>query len=46
MTVIRRLDPLLESSKEKVLDLKGKLEQAGITDMWPAFSPHLELEVL
>ena len=36
MTVIRRLDSLLESSKQKVLDLKSKLEQAGITDMWPA----------
>ena len=33
MTVIRRLDSLLESSKQKVLDLKSKLEQAGITDM-------------
>ena len=36
MTVIRRLDSLLESSKQKVLELKEKLEQAGITDTWPA----------
>ena len=36
MTVIRRLDSLLESSKQKVLELKAKLEQAGITDTWPA----------
>ena len=36
MTVIRRLDSLLETSKQKVLALKAKLEQAGITDTWPA----------
>ena len=36
MTVIRRLDSLLEASKPNVLELKSKLEQAGITDTQPA----------
>ena len=36
MTVIRRLDSLLESSKQKVLALKAKLEQAKITALWDA----------
>lgn len=30
MTVIRRLDALLEDSKESVLDMKKKLDAAGI----------------
>ena len=36
MIVIRRLDSLLEATKPNVLELKSKLEQAGITDTWPA----------
>ena len=36
MTVIRRLDSLLESTKEKVLKLKAQLEEAKVTDIWPA----------
>jgi len=36
MTVIRRLDSILEASKQKVLGLKDKLEQAEITNTWPA----------
>ena len=36
MTVIRRLDSLLEASKPKVLELKAKLEQAKITAPWDA----------
>ena len=35
MTVIHRLDSFLEASQQKVLDLKVKLEQAGITETWP-----------
>ena len=36
MTVIRRLDALLEDSKEAVLDMKKKLETAKIDNQWPA----------
>ncbi len=36
MTVIRRLDALLESSKETVLDMKQKLDDAKIDNQWPA----------
>ena len=36
MTVIRRLDALLEGSKEAVLDMKTKLDAAGIDNQWPA----------
>ena len=36
MTVIRRLDALLEGSKEAVLDMKKKLDAAGIANQWPA----------
>lgn len=36
MTVIRRLDALLEDSKEAVLDMKKKLDVAGIDNQWPA----------
>ena len=36
MTVIRRLDALLEDSKEVVLDMKKKLDAAGIDNQWPA----------
>ena len=36
MTVIRRLDALLEDSKEIVLDMKKKLDAAGIDNQWPA----------
>ena len=36
MTVIRRLDALLEDSKEAVRDMKKKLDAAGIDNQWPA----------
>lgn len=36
MTVIRRLDALLEDSKESVLDMKKKLDAAAIDNQWPA----------
>lgn len=36
MTVIRRLDALLEDSKESVLNMKKKLDAAGIDNPWPA----------
>ncbi len=36
MTVIRRLDVLLEDSKEKVLNLKKKLDEAHIDNQWGA----------
>lgn len=36
MTVIRRLDALLEDSKEAVLDMKKKLDDAKIDNQWPA----------
>ena len=36
MTVIRRLDALLEDSKDAVLDMKKKLDAAGIDNQWPA----------
>jgi type I restriction enzyme M protein len=32
MTVIRRLDAVLESSKQAVLDMKKHLDDAGITN--------------
>lgn len=36
MTVIRRLDAMLESTKTAVLDMKKKLDDAGIDNQWPA----------
>lgn len=36
MTVIRRLDAMLEDSKEAVLDMKKKLDAAHIDNQWPA----------
>lgn len=36
MTVIRRLDAMLEDSKQKVLDMKKKLDDAKINNQWPA----------
>ena len=36
MTVIRRLDAMLEDTKAAVLEMKKKLDAAGITNQWPA----------
>lgn len=36
MTVIRRLDAMLEDTKPAVLDMKKKMDVAGITNQWPA----------
>lgn len=36
MTVIRRLDALLEDSKEEVLEMKKRLDAAKIDNQWPA----------
>lgn len=36
MTVIRRLDALLEPTKQAVLDMKKTLDEAGIDNQWPA----------
>lgn len=36
MTVIRRLDVLLENSKEAVLEMKKKLDEVGIDNQWGA----------
>ena len=36
MTVIRRLDALLEDTKDAVLDMKKMLDKAGIDNQWPA----------
>ena len=36
MTVIRRLDALLEETKQDVLDMKKKLDAANIANQWPA----------
>ena len=36
MTVIRRLDAMLEDSKQKVLDMRKKLDDAKIDNQWPA----------
>jgi hypothetical protein len=36
MTVLRRLDGLLEPTKQAVLDRKAKLDKAGITNQDPA----------
>lgn len=36
MTVIRRLDAMLEDTKKDVLKLKDTLDKAGITNQWPA----------
>lgn len=36
MTVIRRLDALLEDTKDSVLDMKKKLDEAGIDNQWGA----------
>jgi type I restriction enzyme M protein len=36
MTVIRRLDAMLEDTKQAVLDMKKTLDAAGITNQWPA----------
>lgn len=36
MTVIRRLDAVLEDSKSKVLEMKKTLDSAGITNQWGA----------
>lgn len=36
MTVIRRLDAVLEDSKEEVLKMKTTLDEAGVVNQWPA----------
>lgn len=36
MTVIRRLDAVLEDTKQAVLDMKKTMDNAGITNQWPA----------
>ncbi len=36
MTVLRRLDAVLEPTKQAVLDMKAKLDEAGITNQDPA----------
>lgn len=36
MTVIRRLDAMLEGTKAAVLNMKKKLDDAGIDNQWPA----------
>ena len=36
MTVIRRLDAVLEGTKPAVLDMKKRLDAAGVDDPWPA----------
>lgn len=36
MTVIRRLDAMLGETKSAVLDMKKKMDAAGITNQWPA----------
>ena len=36
MTVIRRLDAMLEGSKQAVLDLKATLDANGVVHQWPA----------
>ena len=36
MTVIRRLDAMLEDSKQSVLEMKKTLDAAGITNQWGA----------
>jgi len=36
MTVIRRLDAVLEDSKEEVLKMKATLDEAGVMNQWPA----------
>ena len=36
MTVIRRLDAMLEPTKQAVLDMKKTLDAAGIANQWPA----------
>ncbi|MCH4084513.1 MAG: type I restriction-modification system subunit M [Olsenella sp.] len=36
MTVIRRLDAMLEDTKRDVLDMKKRLDEAGVANQWPA----------
>lgn len=36
MTVVRRLDAVLEDTKPQVLSMKKKLDEAGITNQWGA----------
>lgn len=36
MTVIRRLDAMLEATKDDVLEMKKRLDEAGIDNQWPA----------
>ena len=36
MIVIRRLDAMLEETKDSVLTLKKQLDEAGVVDQWPA----------
>jgi len=36
MTVIHRLDALLEPTKKAVVEMKGRLDQAGVTNQDPA----------
>lgn len=36
MTVIRRLDAMLEDTKPAVLNMKKMMDEAGITNQWPA----------
>ena len=36
MTVIRRLDAMLEDTKPAVLNMKKRMDEAGIANQWPA----------
>ena len=39
MTVLRRLDAVLEGSKQAVLDMKASLDGAGVVEQDPAPAP-------
>ena len=45
MTVIRRLDAMLEGSKATVLEMKKKMDAAGITNQWPALCNERDVNV-
>ena len=46
MTVIRRLDAVLEPTKEAVLRMKAQMDDAGITNQGPSIAPGLRRGLL
>lgn len=46
MTVIRRLDAMLEDTKPAVLEMKKTLDAAGVTNQWPGIDQCSKASIL